>query len=35
MVDNTGNIHSVMLIEGYYARLSAYVYVCVCMCVYV
>ena len=37
MVDNTGNIHSVMLIEGYFARLSACVYVCmyvcVCMCV--
>ena len=29
MVDYTGNIHSVMLIEGYYARLSACVYVCV------
>ena len=41
MVDYTGNIHSVMLIEGYFARLSACVYVClsvcvcVCMCVYV
>ena len=40
MVDYTGNIHSVMLIEGYFARLSACVYVClsvcvcVCMCVY-
>ena len=37
MVDYTGNIHSVMLIEGYFARLSACVYVClsVCVCMYV
>ena len=42
MVDSTGNIHSVMLIEGYFARhsdvcLSVCMYVCkfvcVCMCV--
>ena len=37
MVDYTGNIHSVKLIEGYFARLSACVYVClsVCVCMYV
>ena len=33
MVDSTGNIHSVMLIEGYFARHSACVFKCVHVCV--
>ena len=32
MVDHTGNIHSVVLIDGYFARL---LYVCMCKCVHV
>ena len=35
MVYYTGNIHSVMLIEGYFARLSACVYVCMYVCMHV